>query len=69
MANHPDAYSEHPVAVLWNDHMWTPEAFARRVHPGNNLPPVVTPFFPILPFPGRPGGHDGATISRKALPA
>lgn len=66
--NNPAAYSHEPVAVLWADHTWTPEAFARRVHPGNGLPPVVTPFFPLLPSPYRPCGHDGCTISRKALP-
>lgn len=60
--NTPDAYTERPVAVLYANAVWTPEAFARRVHPGSGLPPVVTRFIPLMATPCRPCGGDDPTL-------
>lgn len=63
--NTPEAYTERPVAVLWANHVWTLEAFARRVHPGNPLPipAEVSKAVPLMPTQCRPCGSDSAPFS------
>lgn len=58
--------AETPVAMLWAGRVWTVEAFARRVHPGdpNPLPAELHTAVRLLPTPCRPVGHDGVTIDR-----
>lgn len=60
--NTPEAYTDVPAAVLWDNRTWSEAEFARRTHPSSGLPPVVTRFFPLLPTPCRPCGGDDPTL-------
>lgn len=54
--------TERPVAVLWAGEVWTVEAFARRVHPGNPLPipAELSTAVRLMSTPLHPHGCDGS---------
>lgn len=72
MANHPDAYLDEPVAMLWAGQVWTIPAFTQAIHPSNPGPlprdergeVALSQAVRLLPTPCRPVGHDGATVAR-----
>lgn len=72
MANHPDAYLEHPTHVLYAGRCLTNTQFVEAIHPSNPAPLprddrgeiALSSVVPVMPCPYRPCGGDGATVER-----